>query len=468
MDENHPVVVKLPIGNKPPSVNLVDDASLLAKIDQLLACNAGEYIDLHQLVLVGQQLSGKSSVSDHIRSEFPKIKADIEKKLHAAEKVLRVLGPKRQSTKEQRQFLTDIASEFQYLANSASRAQYVLSDFFDEVANRRLATVAVNRGEIFAEMMADMGHEFNFVDEETDGDDKDEGEEDEDCDSLDVDGSVTPSFGDEPLVTEDADIFRYVTEAEHITFPRSDGILEWLTGVHRKNRGFEIGSFDGSLLTMTMQRQAGKWRALSKGYISDMIAIVHTFILDLLNHIISDKKLLGSLVPVLSEHLQAKYLRAMEQVDFLLSIELEGTLATYNHAFTEVLGKCRAERVKNELESRTIVTKDYGRIVRLDDIVQAHQLSNDEQVVQEMHDILKSYYELARKRFVDNVRMQAADHFLVTGPNTPLKLFSPQFVSGLASAQLDEVVGEDQDAKKQRAKLEKEIGLLKECMVILH
>jgi hypothetical protein len=87
--------------------------------------------------------------------------------------------------------------------------------------------------------------------------------------------------------------------------------------------------------------------------------------------------------------------------------------------------------------------------------------------VQEIHDILKSYYELARKRFVDNVRMQAVDHFLVTGPDTPLKLFTPRFVTGLSPAQLDEVVGEEQNAKRQRARLEKEIGLLKECVAIL-
>ena len=35
---------------------------LLDKIDQLFACNVGEYVDLPQLVVVGDQSSGKSSV----------------------------------------------------------------------------------------------------------------------------------------------------------------------------------------------------------------------------------------------------------------------------------------------------------------------------------------------------------------------------------------------------------------------
>ncbi|CAG9945405.1 unnamed protein product [Clonostachys rosea f. rosea IK726] len=430
-------------------------------------------IDKAKVGVVALRMRLQKILTDHIRREFPKVKVDIRKKLQEAEKALRVLGPKRQTAQEQSQFLTDIASEFQDLANSASRAQYVQSDFFGEIARRRLATVAVNRGEIFSEVMANLGHEFHFADEENGRDDEDGGRG-----SSDEDGCETPSSDDEPfasgtsrkstrLVTEDEDVVEYVTEAENIASPRSDNILEWLTGVHRKNRGFELGSFDCTLLIMTMQHQARKWKALAKGYISDMIAIVHTLVLDLLNYVVPDKNLLGNLMSVLSEHLEAKYLRAMEQTEFLLKIELEGTPATYNHEFTEVLNKCRAERVKRQLESQVLELEYYGSVVRLDDIVQTHPLSSNEQVVQEIHDILKSYYELSRKRFVDNVRMQAVDHFLVTGPNTPLKLFTPRFATGLSPAQLDEVVGEEQNAKRQRARLEKEIGLLKECVAIL-
>lgn len=45
-----------------PDQSTLTDPTLLDKIDKLFACNVGEYISLPQLVVVGDQSSGKSSV----------------------------------------------------------------------------------------------------------------------------------------------------------------------------------------------------------------------------------------------------------------------------------------------------------------------------------------------------------------------------------------------------------------------
>lgn len=49
------------------------DSLLLEKIDKLFACNVGQYIGLPQIVVVGDQSSGKSSVLEGLtRLSFPR------------------------------------------------------------------------------------------------------------------------------------------------------------------------------------------------------------------------------------------------------------------------------------------------------------------------------------------------------------------------------------------------------------
>lgn len=117
----------------------------------------------------------------------------------------------------------------------------------------------------------------------------------------------------------------------------------------------------------------------------------------------------------------------------------------------------RERRIKAALEDKSIQDSDYGAIVQLDVIMANHPMSNVDHTVRDIHDILRSYYKVARKRFVDNVCLQATGYHLVHGPDTPLKLFSPEFVSDLTDEQLEEIAGEDPALKRKRAQLKKEV-----------
>lgn len=109
------------------------------------------------------------------------------------------------------------------------------------------------------------------------------------------------------------------------------------------------------------------------------------------------------------------------------------------------------------MEKATVVSKRHGEMVKLDAILQTSTASNADHTIRDLHDILKSYYKVARKRFVDVMCMQAVDHHLITGPAAPIKLFSPEFVSKLDKDQLERIAGEDTSKKRKRQELGREI-----------
>jgi hypothetical protein len=94
-------------------------------------------------------------------------------------------------------------------------------------------------------------------------------------------------------------------------------------------------------------------------------------------------------------------------------------------------------------------------------------MSNTEHIVQDLHDLLFSCYKVARKRFVDSICMQAADHFLVNGPKIPLTLFSLTFVGGLNVEPLAMIAGEYQGRRKRGFHLKREIASQEEAKKIL-
>jgi len=94
-------------------------------------------------------------------------------------------------------------------------------------------------------------------------------------------------------------------------------------------------------------------------------------------------------------------------------------------------------------------------------------MSNEEHVVQDIHDILKSYYKVCRKTFVDSVCKQSVIHYLLECDESPLALFSPMFVSQLSAGALEGTAGEAPTLKRKRAQLKKEVVSLNQAVKIL-
>ncbi|KAJ5381159.1 uncharacterized protein N7496_003587 [Penicillium cataractarum] len=113
---------------------------------------------------------------------------------------------------------------------------------------------------------------------------------------------------------------------------------------------------------------------------------------------------------------------------------------TLNHYLNDNLQKCREKRFQDALAKKKKAftvhfTQGDEKVVRLGDVHHQDHMSNFDHTVQDIHDILESYFKVARKRFVDNVCVHATDHYLLTDTESPMEFFSP-WVNSLSKISL--------------------------------
>lgn len=121
--------------------------------------------------------------------------------------------------------------------------------------------------------------------------------------------------------------------------PKLFGIKQWLESVYKNSRGFELGTFDVSLLPIIWKKQSANWEALALGYVDDIVSLVHSFTVDLLAKICKDPRARQGLHAVLLDQLIERYKKSIDHTKFLLNIERSGTPMTMNHYFADNLQK---------------------------------------------------------------------------------------------------------------------------------
>ncbi|CAD6586476.1 MAG: hypothetical protein ASARMPRED_002547 [Alectoria sarmentosa] len=404
-----------------------------------------------------QSLRGRlrDILTEMVRKEFPNVKSDINKRLNERKKELDDLGPCRETREQQQEYLLDLATRFQSLTSLALAAQYGVDDLFDNIEGLKLATAVVDRNAAFADDVRMNGHTINFNDESQPFKETEHGIElprpaitfadsNEECFTVRQTGSQ-PEIDD------------ILYENYELPMPKPTGITAWLSEVYRTSRGFELGTFNASLLPIIWKKQSANWDDLALGYISDIVFLVHNFTINLLSAICEDERVESALTSALMDGLIERYKKSIDHTKFILHVERVGTPLTANHYFAENLEKRRQGRMKALMEKSKFSVPGYGEVIGLNTNLHTSTASNTDHTVRELHDILQSYYKVARKRFVDVVCMQAADYHLVTGPAAPVRLFSPSFVSSLKDDQLTRIAGEDVSTRRKREELGREI-----------
>ena len=230
----------------------------------------------------------------------------------------------------------------------ALAARYGADSLFEKVPGLKLATAVVDRNETFADNVWKMGHTMAFSKEPAIF-----GEEHEENEDYDVEISLTQDGEDYNVGAENFDEQSYqirhtqpepelediLHDDRQVPMPKSDGIIPWLEDVYKSSRGFELGTFDASLLPVIWKKQSANWDDFALGYVSDVVSLVHKFIFALISAICDDERVRSALMSMLMDGLIDRYTKSIEHAKFIITVEKDGTPLTLNHYFAENLEK---------------------------------------------------------------------------------------------------------------------------------
>lgn len=272
-----------------------------------------------------------------------KVRSEVIKRLKDSKSLLQSLGVQRETAEQQRRILLDVVSAFQEITQHALATNYGVNDVFDEDKDLRLATLVSLRNDVFSHNLTHYGHTYTFRSkpEEIDGsvDDHEERRNTPVNTGKPQDIMQSRKSWDPTRNTSAEDLEEILHVSEPVEPSVKLGILSWIEGVYSNSRGFEIGTFNHTLLSTLMKKQSVKWPIIARGYISDIISVVHAFIRKALEVVSKDTQISSNIMSLLMDDLVERYKQAISTVEFLLRIEREGTPITLNHYFNDNLEK---------------------------------------------------------------------------------------------------------------------------------
>ncbi|CEI68579.1 hypothetical protein FVEN_g5276 [Fusarium venenatum] len=415
------------------------------------------------------------------KSEFPKVRSELDSRRKEYEALLKSLGQSRSTEAEQRVYIGEIAARFAQITNYGLDAYYTRHRIFENEELKLITRIReINEG--FGKVLYDKGHTRNF----SEFGNEDRKEPSEDADASDPFSTVDVNREDLyeemtfkiPLLGEDDLVGDILYDPYYCDEPLDEDILAYIEKEYLSSRGYEIGTFSGEMIPVTFKEQSKKWRPMTQAHVSNAILIVHHFIRTVLDSCCPDPLIRGPLWEFLFEDLQKRYRRAIDHVEFLLEVEFEGKSITYDPNFNQSLSDLKLAHIKGLGKDVEEIMDSYQfeKPATIKSIAAStrklmEKKFNGETALsttrRDIHNVLHTFYDNARGRFVDVVCQQVIDHFLLHASIGPLAVFSERVALHMTPEQLEVIAGEDMLSRDQREKLTRDIANLKEALKVL-
>lgn len=360
----------------------------------------------------------RNMLYEHMRSEYPKLQREIEQKIESLRTDIEKLGPERETVEQQRIFLIEIATKFHSTARSTAMGDYRhlgLDDDSDHDQHMYLRTTVRNLNDQFAKKVKAEGHVHDL---------------------------------------ESTDTVK---------------IFKWISEVHLKSRGTELdGLFPPYLISTLIRRQTKKWEGISREHIQTVNRKVTNHITQLLKMLCPDSGVCSNLRAYLKRSLDQSFKRASDELQSILESERSEDPMTFDDAFLEGVAKLRKKREIDRF-SKALPTGPPPASATTKEVLanlEASIAPHEEETVAEIFSYLKSYYRVARTRFIDCVCLQVIErHFL--GTRGSVQAFSPALVGRMKEDELQMIAGQDALTVEKRRELTEKLRRLEKARDLL-
>jgi hypothetical protein len=349
---------------------------------------------------------------EHIRREFPALVKEIEDLYRETQRKVEALGASRQTAAEQRQYLTRLANRYQRNVEDALRGNYAAD--LDTKSRLKLRMHLRDLAEQFEEDLRLKGHTFPF---------------------QRPNGSVDPD---------------YVDQSNASLVPPN--IMQWIRERYRDARGAELpGTVNPMILINLFRQQTIQWEQIAGNYFDKVIELITEYSQLEFRRTEEDETIRASLESITLARIESTKVSGRSQLADLLNDERGGILQTVNHYYAETLEKIRQERVITRLQALGL-QDGQTQSIDLGKLTSGIHLSNEDQAVNDIHDVLKAYYKVAIKRFEDYVVVSVVERLM--SDQGAVKCFSSEYVGGLSDTQLAEMAAESYTTSTARVELE--------------
>ena len=391
----------------------------------------------------------------HIVASLPDIVQEINQKLKDTNERLAKLGRPRSNPATQRQHLTQIAEDFQKLAQAACDGNYTVGTFFEHSEGRKLRAIAQDLNDDFADLMSGYGHNWDISDVFQNG--------------LKLDSNS------------------YVTSNKHPSLGKPETIskakfLEKIREQARSTRGLELrGSPNPRTIWFVFKDLASRWTAHAEHHVETVWKALNAFIEGLFATL-SDRSIFQALkYDIIVPEMELRRKKALAKLAEISTAHTRAHPITYNPLHLRNINDAKARRQKDkEKEAQVTSVPPFASSGSSLFASSASSEEVDRFASEDVLDCVHSYYtvcspttrscllshlaryliqltQIAMNTFVDNVAVLVIENCLL---NDLVGMFSPSQIATWDEQKLHRLASESRETLSERQSLTRQLEVL--------